>query len=297
MKILITGATGLIGTALNSYLTANGHSIYVVVRRPPQSTNEIQWDPAAKQIDRAKIDGMDAAVHLSGESIAAGRWTPERKKAILESRVNGTRLLSEALASVPNPPKTLICASASGYYGNRGTDVLTEESGPGDGFLSDVCKQWEAAANPAREKGIRVAHTRFGIVLSPKGGALAKMLTPFKLGAGGPIGSGQQYWSWITLDDVVAAINHAILTESLQDGVNTVTPNPVTNSEFTKTLGSVLMRPAFFPLPSFGAHIVLGEMADELLLASCRMQPAKLIATNYVFRYPDLTGALYHLLK
>jgi len=297
MKILITGATGLIGTALKSYLTGQSHSTYMIVRRPAQSTKEIQWDPGAKQIDRAKIDGMDAAVHLSGENIAAGRWTPERKKAILESRVNGTRFLSEELASTPNPPKTLICASASGYYGDRGTEVLTEESGPGNEFLSDVCKQWEAAADPAREKGIRVAHTRFGIVLSPKGGALAKMLTPFKFGAGGPIGSGQQYWSWIALDDVVAAIDHAIHTESLQDGINTVTPNPVTNSEFTKALGCALMRPAFFPLPSFVAHLALGEMADELLLASCRMHPAKLIATNYVFRYPDLTGALYHLLK
>ena len=297
MKILITGGTGLIGSALNSYLKAHDHSTYIVVRKTPQSTNEIQWDPAAGTIDRTKIDAMDAAVHLAGESIAAGRWTPERKTAILESRVKGTRLLSEALASTPNPPKTLICASASGYYGNRGTEVMTEESDPGNGFLSDVCKQWEAAANPAREKGIRVVNMRFGIVLSPKGGALAKMLTPFKLGAGGPIGSGQQYWSWIALDDVITAIDHAIQMESLKDGVNTVTPNPATNAEFTKVLGCVLMRPAFFPLPSFGAHVVLGEMADELLLASCRMQPAKLLATNYVFRYPDLTGALYHLLK
>lgn len=296
MKILITGASGLIGSALVPFLRAQGHTIYIVGRKQAHSTNEIQWNPVANQIDRARVDGMDAVVHLAGESIAAGRWTPERKKEILDSRVKGTRLLSEALANSANPPKVLICASASGYYGNRGAEVLTEESGPGTGFLPDVCVQWEAAARPARDQGIRVVHMRFGIVLSEKGGALAKMLTPFKFGAGGPIGSGQQYWSWVSLDDVIAAIDHAINTDSLQDGVNTVSPNPVTNAEFTKTLASVLCRPAFFPLPSLAARIVLGEMANDLLLASCRMHPAKLIGTNYVFRYSDLPGALYHLL-
>ncbi len=223
-------------------------------------------------------------------------WTPAVKARIRDSRVNGTRLLCEALARLSNPPRVLVCASAIGYYGDRGDEVLDEASSPGSGFLPEVCQEWEAATEPARAAGIRVVNLRFGVILSPSGGALAKMLTPFKLGAGGRIGDGRQWMSWIALDDVIDAIAYALNTESLAGPANCVAPQPVTNLEFTKTLGRVLHRPTIFPMPAVAARIAFGEMADALLLASARVLPKELSAAGYPFRYPQLEGALRHML-
>ncbi len=236
-------------------------------------------------------------VHLAGESIASGRWTVARKREIRDSRVLGTRLLSEALARMPRPPQVLLCASAIGYYGDCGSDVLKEDSPPGSDFLADVCKAWEAATAPAAQKGIRVVHLRSGIILSPKGGALAKMLFPFRMGAGGIIGSGKQYMSWIALDDTLGVIAFALQTPSLHGPVNVVAPNAVTNAEFTKTLGRVLHRPTIFPMPAFAARLAFGEMADALLLSSARVEPAALLRAGYHFQWRDLESALRHLLK
>jgi len=294
MKILVTGASGTVGSVLVPFLTREGHSVTRLARSEPKP-GEVRWDPAGGRIDKAGLEGHDAVVHLAGEPIA-GRWTQTRKKRIRDSRVQGTQLLSETLASLAQPPKVLVCASALGYYGDRGEEVLREDSGAGSGFLAEVCQQWEAAAQPARQKGIRVVHLRIGMVLSPAGGALAQMLLPFKLGVGGKIGSGKQYWSWVSVDDVVGVIQHTLMTESLHGPVNTVAPNPVTNLEFTKTLGRVLRRPTIFPMPAFAARLALGEMADELLLSSARLEPAQLVASGYKFHHPQLEGALRHLL-
>lgn len=294
MKILVTGASGTVGSALVPFLTSEGHSVTRLVRTQPKP-GEVRWDPAAGQIDKAGLEGHDAVVHLAGESIA-GRWTATRKRNIRDSRVQGTRLLSETLASLTQPPRVLVCASALGYYGDRGEEVLREDSGAGSGFLAEVCQEWEAAAEPARQKEIRVVHLRMGIILSPTGGALTQMLLPFKLGLGGKIGSGEQYWSWVSVEDVAGAIHHALVTDALRGPANTVAPNPVTNLEFTKTLGRVLRRPTIFPMPAFAARLALGEMADELLLSSARLEPAQLVASGYKFRHPQLEGALRHLL-
>ncbi len=297
MNILITGSTGMIGTALIEFLKARGHRVTRLVRTSEQSSEPVvRWDPNAGVLQASEIEGCDAVVHLAGESIAASRWTTVQKAKIRDSRVQGTTLLAEALAKLKQPPKVLVSASAIGYYGHRGDEALREESSPGTGFLPATCVEWEKAADPARQKGIRVVHPRFGIILSPKGGALAKMLLPFKLGAGGIIGNGKQYWSWVSLDDVIGAIHHAIVTESVVGPMNVVAPRAVTNYEFTKTLGRVLSRPAIFPLPAFAARLVLGEMADELLLASARIEPARLVATGYKFRHTELEKALRELL-
>jgi len=294
MKIVISGSSGLVGSALVFNLISDGHQVFRLVRSPEE--DGIVWDPKQPISDRKALEDFDAVIHLAGESIAEGRWTEQKKREIRESRVQSTRHLSEALASLNSPPKVFICASASGYYGDRGDEILREEFPPGTGFLPDVCKEWEAATQSAADKGIRVLNLRFGIILSQKGGALPKMLTPFKLGVGGKIGSGRQYWSWIDLDDVVGVVEHCISKDALQGPVNTSTPNPVTNAEFTKTLACVLKRPAIFPMPSFAARAAFGEMADALLLSSCRMEPAKLIASGYTFAYPDLESSLRHQL-
>ncbi len=298
MNILITGSTGMIGTALIEFLKARGHRVTRVVRAPTQSSEPaVRWEPSAGVLQASEIEGCEAVVHLAGESIAASRWTIAQKAKIRDSRVQGTTLLAETLTKLKQPPKVLVSASAIGYYGHRGDEILREESPPGTGFLPATCVEWEKAADPARQKGIRVVHPRFGIILSPKGGALAKMLLPFKLGVGGTMGNGKQYWSWVSLDDVVGAIHHAIVTESVKGPMNVVAPRAITNHEFTKTLGRVLSRPTIFPLPAFAARLALGEMADELLLASARIEPAKLLATGYNFRHTELEKALRELLR
>jgi uncharacterized protein (TIGR01777 family) len=247
-------------------------------------------------VNAQSVSGFDAVVHLAGESIV-GRWNTDKKKAIRDSRVLGTRNLSQALASAPQRPRVLVCASAVGYYGDRGEELLTEGSAPGQGFLPDVCKEWEAATQTASEAGIRVVHIRIGMVLSSTGGALEAMVTPFRFGVGGRIGTGQQWWSWIDVRDLASAFILAVENESIQGAVNGVSPNAVRNVEFTKTLGWVLSRPTIFPLPGFAARLVLGEMADELILASQHVEPARLTAAGFAFRYPDVASSLRANLK
>jgi uncharacterized protein (TIGR01777 family) len=298
MRVLVSGSTGLVGSALCTALSTGGNEIARLVRNSPRSRQpEITWNPAGGTIDGAQLEGFDAVVHLAGENIAGGRWTDKQKQKILNSRVQGTRLLCETLAKLKNKPKVLVCASAIGYYGDRGDRWVDETSPAGDDmFLVDVCKEWEAATEPARQAGIRVVNLRFGVILSRDGGALAKMLLPFQLGAGGVLGSGEQYMSWIALDDAVGAIEHCLTDEELNGPVNAVTPNPVTNREYTKTLGKVLYRPTIFPMPAFAARLAFGQMADELLLASTRVAPKQLEASGYKFRYPQLEPALRHVL-
>jgi len=290
MKVFITGSSGLVGSALVPFLTQSGHEVVRLIR-------PTHWDPEKGTIDRSFLDGVEAVVNLAGENIAAGRWTAARKSRIRDSRVKGTKLLSETLGKLEPPPSVLVSASATGYYGNRGSELLSEESGAGEGFLPEVCRQWEAATDAATRAGIRVVHLRLGLVLSGEGGALGKMLLPFKLGLGGRIGSGNQYWSWISIHDISAAILHAIQANGLHGPVNAVSPTPVTNAEFTKILGRVLSRPTIFPMPEFAARIALGEMADALLLASARVEPAKLVASRFGFRHRELEGALRAVMK
>lgn len=296
MRILLTGATGLVGSALGPLLTTSGHEVVRLVRGTVKEANEILWDPARRELATAQLEGLDAVVHLAGENIAGARWTAAVKERIRTSRVEGTRLLCETLAKLKQPPKVLVCASATGYYGDRGSEELTETSRQGSGFLPEVCQAWEAACEPARQAGIRVVNLRIGVILSAQGGALQKMLLPFKLGGGGIVGSGKQYWSWIALDDVIGAIQHAIITDSLAGPVNATAPEPSTNYEFTKTLGRVLHRPTLIPMPGFAAQLLLGEMAKDLLLSSTRVQPKKLLDHGYQFRFPTLEPALQHLL-
>ncbi|MGH7370054.1 MAG: TIGR01777 family oxidoreductase [Candidatus Methylomirabilaceae bacterium] len=298
MIIAVTGSAGLIGSRLTVLLGSGGHRVMRLLRSKPRpELDEVYWDPVRGMVDTMALGRVDAVVHLAGENIAKGRWTTRKKARIRDSRVNGTRVLSEALARLSPPPNVMICASAIGYYGNRGDEWLREESTPGSGFLADVCRQWEAGAEPARQRGIRVVHLRTGVVLSPAGGALRQKLLTFRMGLGGKIGSGRQYLSWIAIDDLLAVIMHALTTDTLQGPVNAVAPNPVTNLEFTRTLGRVLGRPTLFPMPALAARLVFGEMAEELLLASARVQPARLATTGYQFRFPTLDGALRYLLR
>jgi uncharacterized protein (TIGR01777 family) len=296
MNILVSGSHGLVGSALVPFLTTGGHQVTRLSRSTTAAESPLQWDPEANRIPTPALDGFDAVVHLAGENIASGRWSLEKKAKIRDSRVKGTRLLCEALAQLANPPKVLVSASAIGFYGDCGDRVVTEGSRPGTDFLAQVCRDWETATEPARARGIRVVNLRIGMVLSPAGGALAKMLTPFRMGAGGILGAGRQYVSWIALDDVLGAIHHALITESLRGPVNAVAPQPMTNRQFTKTLGLVLGRPTLFPLPAFVARTMFGEMADHLLLASTRVEPKQLQSTGYTFAYPKLEDALRHLL-
>jgi uncharacterized protein (TIGR01777 family) len=298
MRVLVSGASGLIGSALVPTLSAAGHTVTRLVRSTPRPGQaEIPWNPAARSIGTPALEGLDAVVHLAGDNIASGRWSAVKKASIRNSRVQGTSVLCEALAQLVKPPKVLLSASAIGYYGDRGETTLREGSPPGTGFLAEVCQAWEAATAPAVQRGIRVVHLRFGMVLSPAGGALAKMLTPFRLGLGGVVGTGTQYISWIALDDVLGAIHHALSTNTLQGPVNVVAPQPVTNQAFTATLGKVLRRPTRFPLPAFAARLLFGEMADALLLASTRVVPARLVASEYTFHHAALEEALQHLLE
>ncbi|HXT63520.1 MAG TPA: TIGR01777 family oxidoreductase [Pyrinomonadaceae bacterium] len=296
MKILIGGSHGVVGTALIKSLEAQGHEIFRLVRHAPASKTEVEWSPDRYSIALARIEGFDAVVNLAGESIAEGRWTDDKKRRIRESRVKGTKLLGDALANLTVPPKTFVCASAIGYYGNRGDELLTEASAPGDGFLSKVCAEWEEATALAMEKGIRVVNARFGIILDTNGGALKKMLPPFRMGVGGRIGSGKQWMSWIALDDVVGGIEFALTNTSLRGPVNFVAPNPVTNAEFTKTLGKVLSRPTIFPIPAFAIKLMFGEMGEALLLGGQRVAPERLAVEGFEFRYSQLETALRHIL-
>lgn len=298
MNVLVSGSTGLVGTALIPLLTTGGHEVVRLVRSKARSPSKemVHWDPDQSMIDVAGLEGIDAVVHLAGEPIAKHRWNDKVKQKIRNSRNRPTQLLCEALAKLSRPPKVLVSASAIGYYGDRGDDLLTEESAPGTGFLPEVCSDWEAACEPARAAGIRVVNLRIGLVLAGNGGALSSMLTPFKMGVGGIMGNGRQYWSWIALDDLLGSIVHSLQTESVRGPVNGVSPNPVTNAEFTRVLGKVLHRPTIFPMPAFAARLVLGEMADDLILASCRLQPTRLLGTGYQFRHPDLEAALRHVL-
>ena len=297
MHILISGSSGLVGSALRSHFAKDRHRVFRLVRRQPAGADEIAWDPASGTLDKSAIEGMDAVVHLAGTNLASGRWTAERKRSIRESRIAGTLFLAQSIAQLKNPPKVFVSVSAVGYYGNRGESELVEESGGGEGFLAELCREWETATEAASLRQIRVVIPRLGMVLSPDGGALGLMLPIFRWGVGGRIGSGRQYMSWIAIDDLVGMIDHAIHRETFQGPVNAVSPNPVTNRVFSKTLASVLSRPALFALPSFAARLVLGQMADEVLLSSAKVSPAKLIGSGYSFRFPHLEGALRHVLK
>jgi uncharacterized protein (TIGR01777 family) len=294
LKVLVSGSSGLIGSALLPVLQSSGYEVSRLVRGA-LGPRQIGWDPA-RPLAAESVSGFDAVIHLAGESIV-GRWTEAKKRRILESRVQGTQNLAEALAAAPQPPGVLILASAIGYYGDRGEETLREDSNSGEGFLPEVCKAWEAAAKPAAKAGIRTVQMRFGVVLSRSGGALQKMLPPFRMGVGGNIGNGRQWMSWVDMDDLVGAILHVIKTDTLQGPVNVVAPSPARNEEFTKTLASVLSRPAILPMPAFAARLVFGRMADELLLASQRVEPAKLLTSGYVFQKPDLRVALEDILK
>jgi uncharacterized protein (TIGR01777 family) len=295
-RLLVSGASGLIGTALLASLEAQGTQIVRLVRGRVANAAQVSWDPLAPVLPAA-ASGFDAVVHLAGESIV-GRWTNEKKTAIRDSRVRGTRHLAAALAKAEVKPRVLVCASAIGFYGNRGDEILGEKSPIGQGFLPEVCREWEDASRIAAEAGIRTVNIRIGLVLSAKGGALGNMLRPFKLGLGGRIGSGRQWWSWIHVDDIVGAIQHAMRTESLSGPVNLVAPNAVRNAEFTKVLASVLRRPAFFPVPDFALRLAFGKMAaEELLLSSQQVGPVKLLASGYAFRFSELRAALENLVR
>ena len=296
MRTAITGASGLVGSALRRHLQDDGHEV-ISIGRNASGENQISWDPAAGKIDAAALEGVQAVVHLAGENVAQGRWTEEKKRRIRESRVRGTQLISETLASLQQRPEVLVSASAIGYYGDFRQDPVTESSEPGEGFLADVCQAWEAASQPAKDAGIRTVNARIGVVLSKQGGALQAMLTPFKMCAGGIVGSGRQVWSWISLRDVVRAICHVIQTPTLEGPVNLTAPRASTNAEFTKALGHVLGRPTILPMPAFAARLLLGEMADALLLASSTVLPEKLLDSGYEFQHEDLEATLRALLK
>jgi len=296
MRILVSGSTGLIGSALVPLLKAAGHEVSGLVRGVPSALKgEVHWSPTAGKLDTAPIEETEVVIHLAGENVA-GRWSEEKKRNILESRVKGTTLLSETIARLMPLPLTLLCASGIGVYGDRGDERLAENSTSGQGFLAEVCQQWEAATEVARGHGIRVVFLRFGVVLSSQGGALKKMLLPFKLGLGGKIGGGQQYMSWIDIDDAVGAILHAMEKPSMEGPVNVVAPNAVPNLEFTQTLGRVLGRPTVLPMPAFAARLAFGEMANDLLLSSQRVAPQKLQQSGYSFKYSTLEASLRHVL-
>jgi hypothetical protein len=293
-RVLVSGVSGPIGAALLPSLDARGAQVIRLVRGAARASGQISWDPLVPVLPEA-ASGFDAVIHLAGESIV-GRWTDAKKRAIRESRMLGTRSVATALAQAGKKPRVFICASAIGFYGSRGEEFLDEGSPTGQGFLPEVCREWEQASRIASDAGIRTANVRIGLVLSEKGGALPKMLTPFRLGLGGRLGSGRQWWSWIHVGDIVGATHHVIETESLSGPVNLVAPNPVTNNEFTQILATVVRRPALFPVPEFALCIAFGRMAaEELLLSSQRVKPGKLEASGYKFRFPELRGALEDL--
>jgi uncharacterized protein (TIGR01777 family) len=291
MKILIAGARGLVGSAVIPARESEGAEITRLVRSSAKA-NEIEWHPNRGQIGATRLEGFDAIINLAGESIAEGRWTDEKKRKIHDSRVNGTQLLSEAIAKLASRPRVFLCASATGFYGDRDDEILDETSESGGGFLATVCREWEDATELAAKAGVRVVNLRFGPILAREGGMLGKMLTPFKMGMGGKVGSGKQYISWVAIEDVVGAIKLALADESMHGPLNVVSPNPVTNEEFTKTLGHALNRPTALAIPAFAARLAFGEMADEMLLVSQRVEPKKLNSAGFHFEYPVLEVAL-----
>lgn len=293
MKILISGASGLVGKAASEALRADGHRVGRFVRPGGNlSRRDARWDPASGLIDAEAMEGADAIIHLAGASIAGSRWTEARKEILYSSRVDATRLLVEAIAKLRRKPRVLLAASAVGYYGNRGDEVLTEASAGGEGFLAELARDWEAESLRAESFGVRVVLLRFGMVLSARGGALPRIVTPFKLGLGGRLGGGKQWMSWIALEDVVGVIRAALNDERFSGPVNVVSPNPVRNAEFTRVLAGALHRPAVFPAPAFALRLALGEMADELLLSSQQALPQKLLSASYPFRLRELEPAL-----
>lgn len=294
MKIVVAGSSGLIGSTLVEMLTSGGHQVVRLLRR--QEEGALYWNPDAGELDVTQFNGVEAVVNLAGENIASDRWTEEKKQRIRDSRLKSTSLLSSVLASMTSPPKVLVNASALGIYGDRGHELLTESSMPGHGFLASVVQEWEAATDTAAKAGIRVCKMRIGVVLSPDGGALSRLLPIFQMGGGGVLGSGKQYMSWIDVEDVARAFHRAIMSSNLEGPINTAAPNPVTNAEFTKVIGKVLGRPTLFPLPAIAARMMMGEMADELLLASQRLKPEKLEQNGFQFQFPDLELSLRHLL-
>jgi hypothetical protein len=294
LRVAITGASGLVGQRLTAFLRAGGHEVFPLVRGRADGPNEIHWDPAAGEIDAAKLEGMDAVVHLAGASIAGGLWTRKRKTAIRDSRIHGTHLLAKTLANLDRPPAVLVSTSAVGYYGSREDAVLTESSAPGEGFLSDVVQAWEDAATPAARAGIRVVHPRFGVVLAGEGGMLPLISLPFRFGAGGPLGSGRQYFSWIAIDDLVGVLFESIVNGDLEGPVNAVAPQEATNAEFTDSLAHVLHRPAFFRVPARAMKLAAGQLAEEVILVSQRVRPSRLTDSGYQFAFPTLEQTLRH---
>jgi hypothetical protein len=294
-RILVSGVSGLIGSALLTSLQTRGYEVTRLARGAATDEVQVAWDPA-KPIAPGRVSGFDAVIHLAGESIA-GRWTKTKKIKIRDSRVAGTTTLAEALAAAPDKPQVFLCSSAIGYYGDRGNEMLNERSQPGLGFLPDICREWEAATQAAVDAGIRTVLMRTGVVLSPKGGALGKMLLPFKMGVGGRIGDGQQWMSWIDIQDMIGAIHHMLNSDLLQGPVNMVAPKPVKNAEFAKTLGSVLSRPAILPMPAFAVKLAFGEMGETILLGSQRVEPAQLVMSGYPFRFSDLRSSLENNLR
>lgn len=301
-RFLVTGSSGLVGTALTAHLSAAGHQVTRLLRGPARSTDPRRassesWDPGRGHLDPESVSGYDAVVHLAGAGIADGQWSPARKKLIRDSRVDGTHLLARSLAAAPIPPPVLVCASAVGFYGDRGDVEVDEASAVGSGFLAETAREWEEAARPAVGAGIRVVHLRIGIVLTPAGGALARILPPYRMGLGGPLGNGRQFWSWIALNDLLGVVMHSAATKELVGPVNAVSPEPVRNSEFSATLARVLRRPAVFRVPARVLQLLLGEMADEMLLGSTRVRPTRLIESGFDYDYPVLEDALRHLLS
>ncbi len=289
MNILISGSSGLVGGRLLRLLRASGHRVTRLVRREPKSADEKFWDPANGRLAPAVLQDVQGVVNLAGDNIGKGRWNAAKKKRILESRTQTAGLLADTIAASPEKPEVFVSASAIGFYGNRGSEVLSETSPAGDGYLVDVCRDWEAAALRA---GVRTVLLRYGMILAKEDGALAKMLMPFKLGAGGNMGDGKQYWSWVTVDDAAKMILFALTQRELSGAVNAVAPQPVTNAEFTRALGSVVHRPTLFPMPAFAARLALGEMADALILSSARVVPTKLQSAGYEFLHPEIREAL-----